>query len=171
MTPMGATYRSRFHPTQAPDLRAFRTALLRPLATCLLTLAVTLLIRALQAQPLGRWLLLGLPIAVLVALGWTAYWMQQTLAELHLHDDTIVLRSIWDVLTGRHPPPRRLLGVRRDHDRTHLFCADALYMLRDTDWPEMPQLVATLRAHRHHAGIEALGSTGDDMSHPSPATG
>ncbi|MDQ7041608.1 MAG: hypothetical protein Q9M35_11785 [Rhodothermus sp.] len=168
---MGTTYFSRFHPAQTPDLWAFRTALLRPLATCLLALAVALLIRTLQAQPLGLWLLLGLPVAVLVALGWTYYWMQQTLAELHLHDGTIVLRSIWDVLTGRHPPPRRLLGVRRDHDRTHLFCVDTLYTLRDADWPEMPRLVATLYAQRHYVNTGAFDSTGDEAGHPSPATG
>ncbi len=145
---MDAVFFSRFHPSQAPDLRAFRTALVRPLATCLLALAVVLLIRALQAQPLGPWLPVGLPLAMLTALGWTGYWMQQTPAELHLHADTVVLRSVWDVLTGRQPPPRRLLGVRRDHDRTHLFFADVLYTLRDTDWPEAERLVDALRRLR-----------------------
>jgi len=142
---MYAVFFSRFHPAQTPDLRAFRTALVRPLATCLLALAVVLLVRALQTQPLGLWLSLGLPLAVLIALGWTGYWMQQTPAELHLHADTVVLRSVWDVLTGRQPLPRRLLGVRRDHDRTHLFFADVLYTLRDADWPEAERLVARLR--------------------------
>jgi len=148
---MDAVFFSRFHPSQAPDLRAFRTALVRPLASCLLALAVALLIRALQAQPLGLWLSLGLPLAVMIALGWTGYWMQQTPAELHLHADTVVLRSIWDVLTGRKPPPRRLLGVRRDHDRTHLFFADVLYTLRDVDWPEAERLVARLRDQPYSA--------------------
>ncbi len=145
---MDAVFFSRFHPSQAPDLRTFRTALVRPLATCLLALAVVLLIRALQAQPLAPWLPVGLPLAMLTALGWTGYWMQQTPAELHLHADTVVLRSVWDVLTGRQPPPRRLLGVRRDHDRTHLFFADVLYTLRDTDWPEAERLVDALRRLR-----------------------
>ncbi len=145
---MDAVFVSRFHPSLVPELRAFRTALVRPLATCLLALAIVLLVRALQFRPLDLWLPLGLPLAVLIALGWTGYWMQQTPAELQLHADSIVLRSVWDVLTGRQPPPRRLLGVRRDHDRTHLFFADVLYTLRDADWPEAERMVALLR-NRH----------------------
>ncbi len=145
---MDTVFVSRFHPSQAPDLQAFRTALVRPLATCLLALAVVLLVRTLQAQPLGLWLPVGLPLAILLALGWTGYWLQQTPAELHLHADAIVLRSVWDVLTGRQSPPHRLLGVRRDHDRTHLFCTDVLYTLRDTDWPEAERLVDALRRLR-----------------------
>ncbi|SHK13819.1 hypothetical protein [Rhodothermus profundi] len=155
---MDGPYYSRFHPHRTPDLRAFRTALLRPLATCLLTLAGVLLVRVLQTQPLGLWLVLGLPAALLLAMGWTAYWMQQTPAELHLHPEGLVLRSVWDVLTGRQPPPRPLLGVRRDHDRTHLFCADALYTLRDLDWPEAPQLVKALRARFAYTGTASASS-------------
>lgn len=121
---------------------------MRPLATCLMMLAIVLLVCALQAQSLGLWLWAGLPTAVLLALGWTGYWLQQTPAELHLNAQTIVMRSVWDVLTGKHPPPRQLLGVLRDHDRTHLFCPDVLYTLRDADWPHIAQCLTAFQTQQ-----------------------
>lgn len=145
---MSEVFYSRYHPAQLPELRAFRSALMRPLATCLVAVSIGLLVLGLEARPLIPWLVLGFPLATLLAIAWTVYWLHQTLAEMHCGREGVALRSIWEVLRDRPALLQPLYEVRRDTDRTHLALGEHLVTLRDADWPETERLLEVLQALR-----------------------
>jgi hypothetical protein len=162
---MPEVFYSRYHPAHTPELWAFRSALSRPLAACLLALGIGLLVLALEAQPLVHWLVVGFPIASLLAIGWTAYWMRQSLAEIHCGDEGVALRSIWEVRWNHPALPQPLYEVRRDTDRTHLALGERLVTLRDSDWPEATRLLEVLLTLRHQT-LASLNT--DDLLRATP---
>lgn len=147
-------FASRDHPGSAPAALVFARSLVRPLAVCLLPLAIVILVRMLQGMDVLSFVYAGLPAACAAAIFWTRYQLGRAVAEIRVGEGTAAVRTVWEVADGSPPHEEPVIDVRNYRSWLLVTVGAQVLELERSDWPEYDRLRETLQAahawHRLH---------------------
>lgn len=139
------TLESRWHPGGTSFALVWGSALLRPLAATMLVVMLGALTRALLEEDPLDLVVWAAPLAVLVAMGWTALTLRRRPAELVADPATgrADIRSVWDVVRGAPLHLRPVWAARRDRGEWLVPIGTQVTVLRPEDWSD-PHAVESL---------------------------
>jgi hypothetical protein len=147
--PFEARFRSKTHPGSAASGLVFSRLLAPPLAACMIPVMIGALAAALEGYSLWKFLYIGFPGALLVALLWARFRLQATPVEIFVDHDRAAVRTAWDLI--RRPGVLDwfpVLDVRRDEAVLTMTLGLDVYELTYDDWPDGELLVEALRQAR-----------------------
>lgn len=133
------SYLSRRHPGGRPRPIVFASELVRPLGVCMLPVMVVTLVAMLEGQEVLAAIYTGFPLALLVASAWTWIRTRDIIVEIHVDDDRIAVRSLYDAAAPEKELHwSRLLDARREGGRITLQIGHEEFRLEDRDWDLLP---------------------------------
>jgi hypothetical protein len=143
------TFTSTAHPGDASWQRVAGRAFVRPFTVCILPIMIGALLTVLQGYPALLYLLIGFPVAILVAASWTLFRMQATVAEIHVRPGAAAVRSIWDCAHNRALQWMPIFELRTEKQNLTVALGDTTYELDGASWPDAQALLATLQQARY----------------------
>jgi len=126
----------------------YARSIVRPLAVCMLPVMLGGLVTVLQGYPALAYLIVGFPVALLAALGWTFFRMHAILAEVHVRPGEAAVRTVWEYLRAHPLRWAPIYELRSAQTTLTLALGDAAYELDRTAWPEADTLLDALRVAR-----------------------
>lgn len=143
-------FRSRAHPGKAPWGLVYARRFVRPFAYCVLPVMIGALLAVLQGFTVLAFLTVGLPLAILIASGWTLYQMASTLAEIWVRPGAAMARTIGEYIRKQAIPAwKPIFELRTSAESLVVGLGDAYYTLARDDWPDADALLEGLRKARH----------------------
>lgn len=106
------------------------------------------LVSMLQGFAALHYLTIGFPIAITCAMGWTWIKVRGDICEIHIHDESVAIRSLMDAaLPSSELQWKRLLHVEAESSHADLTLGLSTIRLTQSDWPEWTHILrALLRA-------------------------
>lgn len=141
-------FKSEAHPNGATARVVYARALVRPLGVCMLPIMIGASVTVLQGLPALTYLTVGFPVAVVVAVAWTLFRMQATVAEIFVRPGAAAVRSVWESLRARPLRWVPIFELRAAPTTITLALGDTTYELDRAAWPEAEVLLDTLKAAR-----------------------
>lgn len=142
---------SRAHPGDASAPAVFASAVVRPLAACMLPLMVVTLVDVLQGGSVVAYIGFAYPLALLVATLVTGFLLRTRPAELHVTADAAAVRTVWECLTDAPYGFGPVVDLRQQRDGFVVTIGHTTFEERAADWPDATLLVETLTTARHAA--------------------
>lgn len=143
------TFTSTTHPGDASWQRVYGRAFVRPFTVCILPIMIGALLTVLQGYPALLYLVVGFPLAVLVAAIWTLFRMQATVAEIHVRPGAAAIRSIWDCVHNHALRWVPIFEIRASEYNLTVALGDSTYELDRASWPDAEAVLASLQQARH----------------------
>ena len=159
---MSAVYHSARHPGELPLGLVLIRAQAQPVALAFIGVFVVTLAAVLQGQAVLGALLWAVPIAYLLAVGYTVYDLHRAPAAVVLRGGFGAVVSVWDVARAREGAPERVRlqpvfrPFRKDGE-THVGIGDAVLTVRPAEWPDYGSLLDALRAAADELDALAAG--------------
>jgi len=107
----------------------------------MLPVMIGALVGMLQGFAVLAYLYVGFPIAVLAAMGWTWLHVRNLVCEVHLKQDAVAFRTLFDA--AYEPSPlhwRRVIDTTHKTDSTSVTLGLEEYSLNANQWPEWNEL-------------------------------
>ncbi len=99
------------------------------------------LISMLQGYAVLAFLYIGFPIAVLVAMGWTWLHVRNVICEVHLRQDAVAFRSLFEAADEPSPLQwRRVIDTTHNEDNSRVTLGLEEYSLDAEHWPQWNEL-------------------------------
>ena len=141
-------FKSQAHPGGAEAQLVYGRALVRPLGVCMLPIMIRALVTVLQGFPALTYLTVGFPSALLLAVLWTLFRMQATVAEISVRPGAAAVRSVWESLRARPLRWMPIFELRTASTTLTLALGDTTYELDRAAWPDADAVLDTLIAAR-----------------------
>lgn len=143
---MTVTLKSERHPGTSPPGLVYARGLVRPLATCLLPVMIVASLLVLTSMDPLSFLAWSVPLAYLIATGWTFYELGRVVVEVRLDEEWAAVLTIWDVARGEVPESwSKILMVKDDGDRLLVSHGRSVLEFLPEEWPEFDLLQHSLR--------------------------
>ena len=141
-------FKSHAHPEGAAWQLVYARALVRPLSVTMLPIMIGAMVTVLQGFPALTYLTIGFPVGLLVAVLWTLFRMQATVAEIYVRPGAAAVRTVWENLHARPLRWIPIFELRAASTTLTLALGDTTYVLDRAAWPEADALLDTLKAAR-----------------------
>jgi len=111
----------------------------RPLGVCMLPVMIVTLVAMLEGQQVLSAIYVGFPVALSLAAAWTWIRIRDIIVEIHVGEDRIAVRSLYDAaMPEKDLHWSRLLDARRDGSRLSLQIGHEEFRLEEHDWDLLP---------------------------------
>jgi hypothetical protein len=145
---MSMTFHSTLHPHGQPWVLVYGRALVDTLGWCVLPLMVGALAATLQRGDPLPYLVYGLPVALVVASGWTHFRLRTRLAEVHVAEAAAAVRSVWEVMRASPLTWLPVLDLRKTRTTFQFTLGHTPHEQFDAVWPEREALLTALQHAR-----------------------
>jgi hypothetical protein len=116
----------------------------------MLPVMIAALLAVLQGFPALTYLTIGFPVAIVVAVLWTVFRMQATVAEILVRPGAAAVVTVWQVTGTPRPPAWKPIYEIRTHAKEFSFgLGDASYEMDRSHWSDADALIHALRAARN----------------------
>lgn len=147
--PGARVFRSRHHPGEAPWGLVYARAVVQPVGVCMLPVMVASLVAALEGLPLQPYVWWGFFGAIGLAVAWTRYRLDRTLAEIRVDDGVAAVLTVRACTQRDAAPAWEPVHDVRDYGRwTFVTIGLQSYEVEAADWPAYADLRDALRAAR-----------------------
>ncbi len=142
-----AVFRSRHHPEGRGALAVFAAAYGRVLPFALLPLMIAALSVALQGGSVRPFLVVFFPLAFAGAALWTGLALGRRVVEVEAGPQGVCLRTAWEAARDAPRTWDAIHGLRYGIPWITFAWGRSAVELDETDWPDAPRLLDTLRFH------------------------
>lgn len=144
--PVRQVFFSAHHPGGRSKPAVAGAGLVRPLGFCMLPVMIGALVSMLQGFAALPFLTIGAPIAAICALAWTWIQIRGEACEIHIHDDSVAIRSLFDAaLPSTRLEWKRVIHVEVDGTRADVTHGLSSLRIEQKSWPEWTDIVKALR--------------------------
>jgi hypothetical protein len=144
--PVRHVFFSAHHPGGRSKPAIAGAALVRPLGFCMLPVMLGALVSMLQGFDALPYLTVGFPIAGACATAWTWIKVRGDVCEIHIHDNSVAVRSMMDAaLPASNLNWKRLIHLESEGSHADLTLGLSSLRLSQSDWPEWTHILSALR--------------------------
>jgi hypothetical protein len=129
-------YTSIYHPGDAPRQLVYARWLRRPLGFAITPILVIALILALVGESPLIFLVWAVPLAYVVATGWTLFQLRHKLAALQLRPGFASVHTVWQVAANCSPDWEPLLRIVPTGFDLQIGIGGAVYTILPDEWPD-----------------------------------
>ncbi len=157
------TLKSERHPGAASPGVVYARGLVRPLATALLPVMIVASLLVLSSIDPLLFLVWSVPLAYLIATGWTLYELGRVMVEVRISGEWTTVLSVWDVAREIEPDSwNRVLMVKDEGYRLLVSHGRSVLEFLPEEWPEFDLLQDALLASLALGHSRSMDSTPED---------
>lgn len=137
---------SAHHPGGRSKTAVAGAALVQPLGFCMLPVMIGALVSMLQGYAALPYLTVGFPIAIVCATAWTWVRIRGEICEVHIHDDSVAVRSLFDAaLPASDLNWKRIINVESGAGHADVTLGLSSIRLDQDRWPEWVHMMQAIR--------------------------